>query len=466
MNIKGTIKIHVIFTLALLILSSCKKEDKFLDVKPQDKLFTISTLRDCEYLLQNERIFNYFQPTLGKASTDEYFVSESDLINLEPIYQNIYVWAKKIYSPGANDANWSDAYSRVYYANTILDALKLLHIEAEDSKRVERIRAMALFYRSYAFNSLMQIFTTPYDSATASTALGIPLKLNSNMNEIPQRSSQQECYRQIISDVLSTLMHLPIKADYITLPSQNAAYGFLARVCLAIGNYTDARLYANSALNINDTLFDYNLAEPGPAFYYFMSLSQYPVPEDIFHTIFLGDPLSSSVTRTIVDSSLYNSYEENDLRKSMFFMDYLGQKRFKGSYEFKMVLSQYEGIANDELYLIRGECAARMGDVESAISDLNKLLVKRYKKGTYIIKVTKDPLEALKLILEERRKEMPFRGTRWTDLRRLNKDPRFSVTLKRIVNGTKYILTPNDSRYAMPIPDNEIELSGIQQNNR
>lgn len=463
---KLVLKLQLIYILTCsLLIPSCKKEDDFLNAKPQDRFATISTLNDCEYLLQTEGIFNY-SPWLGKASTDDYYVETSNLSYLPPLYQNVYIWAPRIYDAGVDNSNWSDTYSQVYYANTILDALKSIKITKGEENRANQIKASALFYRSYAFNSLMQLFSTPYDSTMASTQPGIPLKVASDINIIYPRASQKECYNQIISDVLSNIEYLPPKAKYITLPSKNAAFGFLARVALIMGNYKDARSYANSALSIDNTLFDFNLAQPGPEFYYFMSLDQYPISEDIYHTIFQGEILSTSIPRTIVDSTLYNSYDDNDLRKSLYYIDFMGQKRFTGSYEFKLVLNQYEGIANDELYLIRAECAARMGDLTSAMTDLNTLLVKRYKKGTYVDKIATDPEQALQIILLERRKEMPFRGTRWTDLRRLNKDARFAVTLKRIVNGTTYILEPNDPRYTMLIPDNEIELSGLEQNKR
>ncbi len=70
-------------------------------------------------------------------------------------------------------------------------------------------------------------------------------------------------------------------------------------------------------------------------------------------------------------------------------------------------------------------------------------------------------------ILEERRKELPFTGQlRWEDLRRLNKDQRFAKILVRTIAGNEYQLLPNSKRYVFPIPDIEIELSGIPQNER
>jgi hypothetical protein len=77
-----------------------------------------------------------------------------------------------------------------------------------------------------------------------------------------------------------------------------------------------------------------------------------------------------------------------------------------------------------------------------------------------------DAEDALRKVLLERRKELVFRAIRWTDLRRLNKDPRFATTLRRVVLGQEYLLPPNDNRYVYPIPTNEIEASGVPQNPR
>jgi len=71
--------------------------------------------------------------------------------------------------------------------------------------------------------------------------------------------------------------------------------------------------------------------------------------------------------------------------------------------------------------------------------------------------------EALALVLMERRKETLFREVRWADLRRLNQD---SGTLRRIVGDTVYTLLPGDPRYAYPIPAEEINIGGIEQNQR
>jgi hypothetical protein len=167
----------------------------------------------------------------------------------------------------------------------------------------------------------------------------------------------------------------------------------------------------------------------------------------------------------MIDSVLFRSYQVNDLRKTLFFADKgKGVINFKGTYSGDNGI--FSGLATDELYLIRAEAAARKGDAANALKDLNFLLIKRWKKGTFISLTAATSEEALKLVLIERRKELVMRGLRWSDLRRLNKDPRFQVTLTRTISGNKATLPPGDPRYVFPIPDEEIMNSGIEQNPR
>jgi len=119
------------------------------------------------------------------------------------------------------------------------------------------------------------------------------------------------------------------------------------------------------------------------------------------------------------------------------------------------------------MYLTRAECYARGGDATDAMNDLNTLMAKRWNNTVPFPTYTAtSATDALNQILTERRKELCFRGLRWADLRRLNQDPAYAITLQRLLNGTTYSLPPNDLRYTLLIPLDEIQLSGIQQNSR
>jgi hypothetical protein len=125
----------------------------------------------------------------------------------------------------------------------------------------------------------------------------------------------------------------------------------------------------------------------------------------------------------------------------------------------------FQGLATDEVYLTRAESYARDSDIVSALNDLNALLKSRWKKGSFNPFTATTASQALQLILTERRKELPFRGIRWMDIKRLNKEGA-QIKLQRELNGITYEILPNGSRYVFPIPPDVIALSGMPQNSR
>jgi starch-binding outer membrane protein, SusD/RagB family len=173
-----------------------------------------------------------------------------------------------------------------------------------------------------------------------------------------------------------------------------------------------------------------------------------------------------SPTNYRVDTLLYRSYSNNDLRRTLYFRSNgTGTVGFRGGYDGTS--TPFNGMATDEVYLIRAECAARAGLKDSALADLNRLLFTRWVTGTFIPFTATTADQALDIILTERRKELILRGSRWFDLRRLNKEPRFAKTLQRIQNNnTIYALPPNDPRYTFLIPAQVIALTGMPQNAR
>jgi len=224
-------------------------------------------------------------------------------------------------------------------------------------------------------------------------------------------------------------------------------------------DYRDALLNADSCIALYPGLIDYNTLST-TATYPFVLFNS----EVIFHSS-MASYTSLTQSKLLVDSALYSYYGSNDLRSTLFFKAVSGGHTFKGSYYGGSRM--FEGIASDEVYLIRAECYARTGNSQSAINDLNNLLIMRYKTGTYIPYSTSMTSEnALRLILQERHKELVFRGIRWSDLRRLNLDSGFAVTMSKTFNGQNYSLPPNDIRYVLPIPPNEILISGFPQNPR
>ena len=118
-----------------------------------------------------------------------------------------------------------------------------------------------------------------------------------------------------------------------------------------------------------------------------------------------------------------------------------------------------------EIYLIKAECLARRNEVSAAMQWIDQLLVTRYRTGTYTPMLAANREDALQKIWTERRKELVLRGSRWSDLKRLNREGQ-GINLSRTLNGTVYSLPAGDARYVFALPVEEIEVSGLVQNER
>lgn len=443
----------------IIVLASCKKD--FLDKRPDKALLVPATLHDFQAILDNIEVMN-IAPYLPEISTDDVQTNDDGFAGADPVIQNSYAWKSEIFQGQLAD-DWIFPYKQVFYSNVVLEGLAKLN-RTDSPAEYDRIQGMAYFYRALAFYHLAQEFAKPYNPETASNDPGIPIRLVPDVNIKSTRATVQATYEQIIADLLLAKTLVPAQAGYKSRPCTAAVFGLLAKVYLTMQNYAVAGDYADQCINSNGKLIDYNTLNPAAARPLPLSLPN-GNDEVLFYTplsfsIFLS---ASSLTR--VDSTLYKSYSNDDLRKTCFFRNRgFNNFTFKGGYGG--VSDVFGGIATDEIYLIRAECNARADKTEEAMRDLNSLLVKRFRSGTFVPLQASDAADALQMILMERRKELVYRNTRWTDLRRLNQDPKFAVTLTRVLNGQTIILPPNSNKYTFPIPVEEINASGIAQNPR
>jgi hypothetical protein len=449
--------------LCLVLVTACKKG--FLDVKPNKALLVPQTTADMRTLLDNNFVFNRTPGLLtladgdfftGDAGYNGYYIDEE---------RRTYTWAKDIFgvNPGVE---WNAPYQAVFYANVVLEGLDQLPggtlPAAEQAERSE-LRGAALFHRAFSFYHLAQQFALPYHAASAATDPGILLKLTPVVTDKVERGTLAGTYAQILADLKAARHLLPASTANKSRPNLAAAYAMLSKTYLAMEDYPLAGRYADSCLQQRSALISYPTLS---------TTTTRPFPkvlpngndEVFFYAVSVDYDFTGTIAPTVADPALYASYAANDLRKVVFFRTLAAGFKFKGNYAG--ILSQFSGLATDELYLTRAECSARAGKADAALADLNKLLMTRWKTGTYVNLAAADAEGALRLVLAERRKELVGRGTRWADLRRLNADPRFAVTLTRSVLGSAYTLEPDSKRYVFPIPADEIRLSGIVQNER
>lgn len=437
----------------------CKK---YLDFKADKNLVVISSLDDMQALFDDFSTITQGDPGSGEISSDDYYLTSEDWSALNETFRRMYIWEKDFLFPASYN-EWLNTYRKVYYANTVLEHL-LLHDRTEGNHLTwDNLKGQAYFFRAEAFLQTAIIWTLAYDENTARTDLGIPLRLTTDFNEKSVRSNVEETYAQITEDLRHAISYLPLRQLQVTRPSKQAAYGLMARTYLAMREYDSCKKYTDLCLQEGNLLMDYNNAgSPDNVDLDGSTPFQQFNLEIIFESI-IPNPRPLGAARAKIDSTLYRLYDDNDLRKRAFFRDNgNGSFGFKGRYS----LGPFGGIATDEIFLMRAECLARKGATTDAMNDLNTLMLKRWDNSvTFPVFTASSPEHALSLILIERRKELVMRGLRWMDIKRLNKEGA-NISLSRIVNNQRYILPANDLRFALPIPEDVIALSGMQQNPR
>jgi hypothetical protein len=458
MNMK-TIKFWCFFLSTSLMLSACTKD--FLDKKPSKALLVPETINDFQALLDFVADMNVV-PGLNVIASDDFYRQPETIASLNPVGLNSYLWAKDIFG-GTPSNDWSKPYNQIFVANVVLDGLEKVD-RSTNSELWDEVEGNALFIRGFALYNVAGEFAAPYDPATAASTPGLPIRLSSDVNTITGRGTLSDTYTQIIADLIQSAKLLPKTQTVKSRPIRAAAMALLSRVYLTMQQYNQVAATASSSLALNNTLLDYNTLNRSAA-------RPFPVPlpsannEILFYSTVISVSTYNTATTTLVDSSLFRSYDTNDLRKAAFFND-KGKLNvvFKGNYTGSS--SMFGGLCTDEVYLNRAEAYVRENKVSEGLQDLNTLLTSRWKTGTFKAFTAVTQAEALALIVRERRKELIGRSLRWADLRRLNQDEAFKKTITRMVDGKTQMLLPRGWNYVFPIPDNEINASGIAQNPR
>lgn len=452
----------ILFTVIVsLAAASCKKQ---LETRPNSNVLVPTTPTQMHGLLDNPEVFSYGH-TLGLVSADEFYFTSTYYQLLTETMKNLYTWQDYPFKATETQYDYTRIYQQILYANIVLERLNRLNASAD--RELYAIKGDALFKRALAFNMALELYSPAYDFHTASTDMGIPLKLTSD-NDVPiSRSSVQECYDQILSDLNEAKDLLQLRPDPLhrNRASGIAALALMARISLCMDKWQESALQATAVQQGYDSLINYNTINAD---------IEVPLPGDNREVIYplkapdknnenaLIAPLAGSGAN--VDSNLIRSYESNDLRLKLFF------KPHGKSHGLRTCLTgtyvPFEGICLSEIYLILAESNARLNKPDTALFYLEKLLRARYKTSANLsLPDSHQPDSLLNRILVERKKELAFRGQRWSDIKRLNK-LNCNIVQQRVVDVKTYTMQVNDLRYALLLPEPTIQSNNMKQNPR
>lgn len=342
----------------------------------------------------------------------------------------------------SENREWTLFYKYINVANNVVEsAKKLPQVTPDEIQGFNKVTGEAKFLRAFYYFWLLNVYGQPYDPATASTALGIPMKMTPEIQDrIFSRQTVGECYDLIVKDLLEAEQCLA------KVPSQKKLYRadvtavrlLLARVYLYMQNWEEAARYAQLVVEAHPVLE--NVVKSGSKF------MRADNPENIFSMG--GNDLvrmtSFYYQSTRISTGLYESYHENDVRRSSWFWrsgpfiacirenhgaplsnvpetdkSWYYDAYIYGSSSMRTPVSSLFWLRSAEAYLILAEAKAYTGEEEEAQQALKQLVSNRYREGAPERNVESlSGSDLITRIRTERRWEFPVEGHRWFDLRR------------------------------------------------
>lgn len=433
---------RLIYMIAIgILMGAC---DGFLDEKPSKTIDTPDTLEALDALLNNSGTMNNY-PALPLIMGGDYLSDDSGITSMFPWEQNIHLWRADPFQVDDLIFDFRDSYNQIQDANVVLENLE--KIDSDDSKKDE-LKGAAMFYRAHAYYNLSTLFLEDPNLAGSGQRFEIPVRRTTSM-VLKAEYVDLATVKQIIrEDLEQAIRLLPEQVAYPFRPGKKAAKALKARVYLSWEEYEVALEVAGELVEGGLALMDYKDIDTKRTY----PFEQFN-PEVLWQCRIGGYNFMYSQNAFQTNPDLLALYGEGDLRRTLYFIDRNnGYVNFRGSYDG--TISLFGGLAADEVFLIYAECLVREGNLSRASEIMNGLLVARHKDGFEPL-VFEEETFALKTVMEERRKELVFRGLRWSDLRRLNKDERFKTTLRRSYEGVWYELAPTSEKYVLPVPARE-----------
>ncbi len=438
--------IYLLLMLAMM-LPACKKIlniDRATDPTP-----TPVTVEDFEQMLNSPEICETPFYLIDEVTDDTY----RDLGNTSG---NFYTWAMDPWSR-SEDPMFKNCYKWIVQMNLVINGMPKALPAGQMSDRRALAIAQAKINRAYFYLQLVNIYGKHYQVSTAGIDLGVPLILQVNNQVSYPRASVAQVYQQILTDLREALAtaELPdTDKKNIIYPGKAAALALLARTYLYMGNYPQAEKAAADALAIKDKLLNYlGYKAPGSNDGRLITLVDQKKNDEVLllrvNTVIGISNASFDYQNLLYPSAeLLASFDQtNDKR-------YIASFKPQSFYSFGIInndCSYNYSIGVPEIMLIKAECLARANDAVGAVNLLNTLRAKRIVN--YMSLPTNITAEqALSLVLEERRRELMFKGLRLFDLKRLNLDPRFRKDIvRRDQNGKALVTLPAGSpNYLIP----------------
>ena len=398
-----------------------------------------------------------------------------------------YAWQLEVgRNPEGNILNddsqtWLDFYRRISVTNIILKEIDELKVDspAEENDRI-RVKGECHFIRASLYFTLVNLYGKAYSKTSASTDLGVPLKLTEYIEHDKdketqfQRASVAQIYDQIVKDLRASVEYLTQSPQPRPLhrASKEAAQLLLSRVYLYMQDWNNAATIAAQLLENDTRLHQMNEGDSAKIF----------LSENCSEVLFsqgsmnLHNSMTGASGDFAVSEELVELYDrKNDFRR-YFFGTNPNSFAYKLQWKYDTTaiphVSDIYTLRISEGYLNLAEAYAMQDNTEGANQYLKSLREKRIKGYVHTNYTGEKLINEIRL---ERRKELCFEGHRWFDLRRYAVCEKYPHSQKiihafNVFDGNQnfwdrtdiYELPENDPAYVMQIPKSVLEYDKTQ----
>jgi hypothetical protein len=443
--------LYILILISFLSLVSCNQDD-FLDKKPYDKIITDNLIVDfTTFEAAANGVYNIFQNSYYYNS---YATILPDLMSDNVKNNNYYLFSDiDKYQTKADDRYsekvWNKIAALIAHATIVIRQAEQFDFgpKQEDANK---LIGQLYIARAVAYFDMQRYFAQPYNFTSDASHLGAPVIDDDIVGTdivSPARSTTKEVYDKILSDFSKglNLINEDIVSPYYI--NKYSAKALLARVYLYMENWTGANELASEIIESGM----YSLLSNEE---YVESWKLDHTQESIFSIVNTDTDNSkySSISlyyifkRFLATNDLYNSFDDGDVRKSLI----SSNKVLKyTSFGFD---DNIPVVRLSELYLIKAEALAELGDDEGARDAVNVIHLRANPDAE---PYTESGEELKDIIQDERRKELMFEGHRLFDLTRKKKS---------FIKYSTSVGTPIDINYPnnltiLPVPQKEIDAN-------
>jgi hypothetical protein len=479
-----------LFVLAVSSLASCSKD--FLNVKPKGKVI-VQTTSDYDLML-NAGGYATNNLDVSVPLGDELIAFDNYFSSASSRSQRLFRWDDVVYDDGVFAFEMSSLMTQLYSYNKIITEVMSSTEGSEADKKA--LLAEARANRAWIYFNLINLYGKPYNAATAATDPGYPIVTAADVTATSfTRAPVQEVYDFILSDLTESIPYLPVTIRTRIRMGKTAAELLLGKVYVFMGKYDAAKPLLESALtDLASTGAGTTLTTMG---LYDLNVTMIAGgtwgwnPTTTATTFFNGVPTQAYYTEYIVCRQVSNTwattsseYTLNPQTTQLFTtsdkrLNFFTSKPYLVATSYPMTGalrrngpgSIQNGMTIPELYLLRAEVAARLGDTTTAIASLKTLRVKRMSAAdANAIPSGMTQLQLIQYVLNERIREFALQGYRWFDMRRLSVDPLFSSntythTLYSTTGTVSATYTLRPARFTLQFPSAVIAQNPGMENN-